>query len=121
MIKRHFAFISRHAPTPEQYALAWEQNITLHVVGDLDAFTVTIGQVEALAPEGVNHFDGVVVVHPAAALRLVQGYDVGVFENGQRAAEDGKPSFFAKSLTVYKNFLSLVDDEIATFKAEHNF
>jgi hypothetical protein len=36
----NFAFITRHAPPPEQVALASEQGITLHIVGDADAFTV---------------------------------------------------------------------------------
>ncbi len=46
--------------------------------------------------------EGVVVVHPAAAVRAMrQGLKVGVFENGSRAAEDGKPSFYPVKFWVY--------------------
>ena len=91
-----FAFISRHAPTPEQHALAAEHGIELVPVGDFDAFSVGPGFVDDFGA-----FDGVVVVHPAAALRLAGSYLIGVFENGNRAAEGEKPQFFAKDLHIY--------------------
>ncbi len=95
------AFISRHAPTAEQIALAEEQGFTLHHVGDADAFTVTNGFVyEASARLGLA-FRGVVVVHPAAALRLCSEFMVGVFENANRAPAGAPPQFEAKALHVY--------------------
>lgn len=96
-----FAFISGHEPTPEQYKLAGAKDITLIWIGDLDAFTVSPAQVSEL----VSEVEGVVVVHPAAALRLaliLQGnFKIGVFENGVRLPDGGKPTFFAKALHIY--------------------
>lgn len=91
-----FAFITRHNPTPEQQALAAEQGIELIAIGDADAFTVTPGFVYEQ-----GDFEGVVVVHPAAALRLCSEFVVGVFENATRSGEGEKPGFFAKALHVY--------------------
>jgi len=91
-----FAFISRHAPTPGQIALAAEQGIALEPIGDLDAFTVQAGDIYAHGP-----FEGVVVVHPAAALRLAPTFIIGVFENGTRPGEGERPQFFAKSLHLF--------------------
>ena len=88
-----FAFVTRHAVTEEQKALAAEKGIELVPVGDIDAFSCEI-------PEG---FDGIVCVHPAMALRALKaGLTVAVFENGNRASESEKPSFFAKALWVYR-------------------
>lgn len=92
----HFAFISRHKPTPRQHELAAEHGITLAHVGDADAF--------AIGPGFVDHygaFDGVIVVHPAAAMRLATDYVVGVFENASRPPVDGKPQFEAAALHLY--------------------
>lgn len=91
-----FAFISRHEPTPRQHELAAEQGITLHHVGDADAFTVGAGFVHYHGP-----YEGVVVVHPAAALRLASQFLVGVFENANRAPVGMRPKFEAVSLHVY--------------------
>lgn len=91
-----FAFISRHAPTQDQIVMAKNQGIDLIPIGDTDAFTVDSDFVD-------NHgaFDGVVVVHPAAALRLASQFLVGIFQNGSRPDENQKPQFFAKSFHVY--------------------
>lgn len=98
-----YAFISQHTPTPEQHELAAEKGISLLCVGDADAFTVTPTSVylaiEATGFDGVVH--GVVVVHPAAAMRLYKSFSVGVFENSKRVAEGEKPQFFAKALHIY--------------------
>jgi len=93
-----FAFVSRHAPTPEQFALATAQDIELIPVGDQDAFSITWAAVQdhPAAP-----FDGAVVVHPAAALRLAPMMLVGVYENANRAPEGERPSFTAVALHIY--------------------
>lgn len=91
-----FAFISRHQPTPGQVAMAENQGIVLVPVGDRDAFTVSPGDVDALGA-----FDGVVVVHPAAALRLAPAFLVGVFENANRAPEGERPTFDAVALHIF--------------------
>lgn len=101
-----FAFISRHVPTAEQIALAAERRIELVHVGDRDAFTVEASEFARRWNEAdgkyEGEFSGVVVVHPAAALRLLTvNTAVGVFENGNRAAEGEKPQFFAKALHIY--------------------
>lgn len=95
MVKK-FAFISRHQPTDEQLQLAIADGIELVHIGDTDAFSVSVGFVDA-----AGAFDGVVVVHPAAALRLCSQFEVGVFENGSRPGENDKPQFFAKSFHLY--------------------
>ena len=97
----NFAFISRHAPTSGQVALADEQGITLHHVGDADAFTVGNGFVHEAGVRLDVVFEGVVVVHPAAALRLCSEFMVGVFENANRAPAGAPPQFEAKALHVY--------------------
>jgi len=93
---KNFAFITRHEATIEQHQLAKEQGIELAVVGDMDAFSVTP---EMVADKGT--FDGVIVVHPASAMRLKDSYLVGVFENGQRSEEGEKPTFYAKALHIF--------------------
>lgn len=91
-----FAFISRHQPTPGQVALAQAQGIELVSIGDADAFTVSPSHVDA-----VGDFDGVVVVHPAASMRLAGSYLVGVFENANRAPVGEAPKFEAVALHIY--------------------
>lgn len=88
-----FAFISRHTPTREQMEIARSLSIELVWVGDADAFTVSFTQ--------YVEFDGVVVVHPAAALRLAPHFMIGVFENENRAPIGEKPAFFAWALHLY--------------------
>lgn len=94
---KKFAFISRHTPTSEQIELAFAQDIELVTIGDLDAFTVDAEDIKAS-----GEFDGVVVVHPAAALNLIRAYPVGIFENANRAPEGERPQFFAKALHVWE-------------------
>jgi len=97
----NFAFISRHQPTAEQIDLAAEQGITLYTVGGADAFTVENIFVHQKAADLDIPFEGVVVVHPAAALRLCSEFLIGVFENANRA-EPGKPmQFTAKTLHLF--------------------
>lgn len=91
-----FAFISRHIPTNEQATLAAEQGITIFPIGDADVFTVTPGFIYA-----AGAFEGVIVVHPAAAMRLCSDFIVGVFENANRADPGQPPQFVAKSLHLY--------------------
>lgn len=91
-----FAFISRHSPTEGQIALAAKEGIELIHVGDADAFTVSPAWVDEHGA-----FDGVVVVHPAAALRLATTYLVGVFENANRAPVGEKPQFEALALHLF--------------------
>jgi hypothetical protein len=91
-----FAFISRHLPTEGQITLAADQGIELVHVGDADAFSVAPSFVD-----GHGAFEGVIVVHPAAAMRLSGSFLVGVFENANRAPEGEKPTFEAVSLHIF--------------------
>jgi len=96
---KKLAFISRHAATPDQIALASEKGYELVPVGDRDAFAVSPGEFAA--------FSGAVVVHPAMAIRLqgaTPNFVIGVFENGNRAGEGEKPAFFAKALHLYGQY-----------------
>lgn len=97
-----FAFISRHAPTPDQYILAEEQDIVLNWVGDYDAFCVSPEWVaQQAAAVGLPDFVGVIVVHPAAAMNLCRYYQIGVFENANRAPIGEKPQFQAVRMEVF--------------------
>lgn len=91
-----FAFISRHTPSAGQIQLAAEKEIELLAVGDCDGFTVSPAFVYEAGP-----FEGVVVVHPAAALNLAPHFLVGVFENENRAAIGERPDFHAKSFKIW--------------------
>lgn len=98
---KNMAFISRHAPTAEQVALAADQGFNLIHVGDADAFTVGNSFVYAAAARLDVRLEAVAVVHPAAALRLCLEFVVGVFENANRAAPGQPPQFVAKALHVF--------------------
>lgn len=97
------AFVSRHVPTPRQYELARGWGYELVPVGDRDAFA---GDVRWSAFPG---YAGVVVDHPAAALRALiaeSGYGqpqwmVGVFENVNRAPEGAPHSWETVALHMY--------------------
>jgi hypothetical protein len=93
---QRFAFLSRHTPTEVQIALAQEQDIEIIPVGDSDAFSVSLCWMDK---EG--DFDGVIVVHPAAAMRLCSSYLIGVFENASRAPVGEKPTFGAVALHIF--------------------
>jgi hypothetical protein len=95
-MSERFAFISRHQPTDGQVALAAGQEIEMVPVGDHDAFKVSPSFVD-----NAGAFDGVIVVHPAAALRLAGSFVVGVFENANRAPVGEKPQFEAVALHLY--------------------
>lgn len=91
-----FAFISRHLPTSGQVSIAESKGIELIHVGDMDAFSVSHGDVYYHGP-----FDGVVVVHPAAAMRLAPFFTIGVFQNANRAPIGAPPSFEATILHIF--------------------
>ncbi len=67
----------------------------------IDAFTIGPAFVDEAALRLDVVFEGVVVVHPAAALRFCSQFLVGVFENANRATEGEKPQFVAKALYVF--------------------
>ena len=89
-----FAFVSRHNPTESQVKLASEKGIELVHVGDRDAFSFP-------ASEFKGGYQGVVVVHPLAALTaFTAGLHVGVFNNVNRAPVGEKPQFETTDLVV---------------------
>ena len=102
-----FAFVSRHTPTQGQVDLAAAKGIELVHVGDADAFTITPEWVKVSDAQAAE-FVGVVVVHPAAALRLAPFYPVGIFENANRAEPGQPPQFEAVSFHLYN--LNLTGD-----------
>ena len=59
---KQFAFMSRHVPSKEQHEIAATHDIELVHVGDRDGFNIT--------PDEFVDYDGVIVVHSAAAIRL---------------------------------------------------
>ena len=71
-------------------------------VVDVDAFSVTDDDIFEVAQiHQIDEFDGVVVVHPAAALRLCRSFIIRVFENANRAPVGEKPEFKAKAFHLY--------------------
>lgn len=92
-----FAMISRHAPSQEQIEMAAAQNIEIDYIGDRDAFTVCLDDVQT----GPVPYRGVIVVHPAMAMRLASHFMIGVFENANRAPIGEKPDFKPTRLEVY--------------------
>ena len=96
---KKFLFCSRHAITAEQEQLAEKAGITLHQGIDLDAFSPNHELIKAVCAQG--QFEGVIVVHPALALKLSTAYQVGVFENANRAEEGCPPSFQAVGLEIF--------------------
>ena len=93
-----FYFLSRHTATQEQVALANDLDIEIVQAADVDAFTWSARDFIRAHPDA----DGVVCVHPMVALNAsVSGLKVAIFENGTRAAEGEKPSFFAKKLHLW--------------------
>jgi len=95
-MNKKFAFISRHQPTDEQRVISANEGIDLVAVGDADGFSLTQGWVD-----DKGAFEGVIVVHPGAALSLAPYFVVGVFENSNRAPEGQAPTFIAKELHLY--------------------
>lgn len=96
-----FAFISRHEPTENQIAMAADHGIELIHVGDGDAFSMSPSFVVEAGNRLDVTFEGAVVVHPAAALRLARCFIIGVFENANRAPAGEKPQFEAKALHLF--------------------
>jgi len=96
---KNFLFCSRHSITPEQFALAAKAGITLHQGTDLDAFEENHYLIKQVCDQGV--FEGVVVVHTSLGLKLSTAYEIGVFENQNRAPEGSPPSFKAIGLEVF--------------------
>ena len=92
-----FLFLSRHTPTKSQIEICEKIGITLDHVGDIDAFNVTPGELLALHGSA----DGVVVVHPIAAMRLCTCYTIGVFNNINRAPIGSPPDFETTELHMY--------------------
>lgn len=95
---KKLAYISRHKITPAQRNLALQMGYTLHDVGDRDAFTVDVDEFLT--------YDGVVVVNPAMALRLLmpalsRPWVVGVYENGMRGDEGAPAQFHARRFHTY--------------------
>lgn len=91
-----FAIISQQDITDKQRELAAEQNVEIIKIADIDVFSITPEFIVA-----IGSFDGVIVVHPAAAMRLASVYKIGVFENRLRI-EQGHPIIFEeKSFHIY--------------------
>jgi hypothetical protein len=99
-----FAFVSRHAPTPDQIRVAAEMNIELVGVGDVDAFGVSEKDgIAGFLPRllDTQDIEGVICVHALIALRAYKaGFPVGVFQNISRPGPDGKPVFSCGRLEV---------------------
>ena len=93
-----YAFISKYPPTPSQIEMASRYGITLDYVGDRNAFH--------FSPTEYSKFDGVIVSHPAMALRLLDcKRTIGVFENVLGPEDPGTPNhkvWVAKRLHIYK-------------------
>lgn len=96
-----FAFVSRHVATDAQVRLAAEQGIRLMSIMDMDGFKITPHAIQYRVGS-LTQIRGVIVVHAAAALNLLPYFDVGVFENGNRAEEGKPPTFEAVALHIWE-------------------
>ena len=92
---KKFAFISRHVPTPKQVQIAADKGITLVHVGDVDAFDMSPAKWPSL-----SGFSGAVVVHPLLALQLCGRFDIGIFNNVNRAPVGSPPQFDTTDLVI---------------------
>lgn len=90
------ACVSRHTPTTRQLELAYEAGYELVHIGDCDAFSVTPTYVR-----GFGNFAAVAVAHPAAALRLIEAFDISVFETADLAPAGQPPRFDAVKLHIF--------------------
>lgn len=91
---KKFAFVSRHKPTEAQVTLATECGIELISTGDADGFTVNTAD--------YSEYAGVICVHAAMAARMIiEGYEVGVFNNINRAGLGEPPRFETTGLYIY--------------------
>lgn len=89
-----YAFISRHKPTPEQIEQAKAVGVEIVHVGDADAFNFSLANLAG--------YEGIVCVHPVIAMKaMCSGYEIGIFENANRAPEGAKPEFYSKSFHRY--------------------
>jgi hypothetical protein len=96
----HFAFVSRHAFTPQQAAIAAAQNIELIQSRDMDAFSPDLSLTMIHLKDDQN-FDGIICVHPLVALIASSvGLKVGIFNNVNRAPVGEKPRFETTTLVV---------------------
>lgn len=99
-----FAIFSRYAPSPEQIALAKAKGVDLVSINqEFNGFTVSPSDVGAY-----GQFDGVVVVHPAAAMQLCEDYLIGVFQNRNDSAPGERRTLTATHFYIFDR---RVDDE----------
>lgn len=105
-MKKQIAFVSRHAPTAEQYALAEKAGMELIHVGDCNAFSME--EVRKIT----KGYEYIAVAHVASAMLLLAGdnysnniddrtHVICVFENENRAPEGEKPQFFTRRMHTY--------------------
>ena len=83
---KRMAFVSSHPITNRQLDLAAAAGYKLEHIGDCDAYSITPTYVR-----GFGNFAAVAVGHPAAALRLIRAFDVGVFETADLAPAGQPP------------------------------
>ena len=107
---KKFLFISPNSITGAQLELARQAGIDLARCGDEDAFTIDPRNM--LDRDESDDLWGFVVDHPAAAMRLLaENYEIGVFENGNRAAPDESPRFEAVALHIFSGLGSFDLDQ----------
>lgn len=92
-----FAIFSRYAPTPAQINLARAKDVELvSINSEYDGFSITPAQVAAHGT-----FDGVVVVHPAAAMQLCDQYLIGIFQNRNDAGPGERRALTATKFSYW--------------------
>jgi hypothetical protein len=92
-----FAIFSKYAPTPEQINLAKAKGADLVSINrEFDGFKITPADVKPF-----GSFDGVVVVHPAAAMQLCEEYLIGIFQNRNDAGPGERRALTATSFRIW--------------------
>jgi hypothetical protein len=103
---KRLIFISRHAPSVEQIALAAKLGFEIIHVGDVDAFSKDLCK-QVWEMVETHKGDAISAVHPnILATQAIGGWGfkavpVWIFKNETRPAEGGKPQFFCGGVTVW--------------------
>jgi hypothetical protein len=103
---KRLIFISRHAPTQEQIALAEKLGYHIIHVGDVDAFAPDL-LTQVRETVETHKADALSTVHPnILATQAIGGWGhkavpVWIFKNDTRPVEGGKPQFVCGGVTIW--------------------
>ena len=94
-----YGYISNNPPTTEIERFLWERGIVPYYLGNQNAFVLDKTFVERNSV-GVE-IDGVIVLHPAAALNLAENYKIACIEFTRSYSRNGGSDLIPKELHVW--------------------